>query len=227
MRLVSATSPYLEHIHTHVLPQELPRILATVIHHLSSPSRKIHSFSTGYPQMEQGRAMNSQNASHHVTRAAGFTQKSRQKSFLKKKRKTNLIIGKLVTYEILTNDKDAASSSSPSSETRFLFASWLSNTGLGMITRSAGTQVHRTLTTYNFVDPKAAIFKACATGDDMLLQQLVDNRDASPFDVTCDGVTPLHASLPTPWLNIFFLSLFRPLRRVSNSFPGCSSFSSP
>ena len=50
------------------------------------------------------------------------------------------------------------------------------------------------LTVHTFVPSNAAIFEACALGDDIKVRQLIDNREASPWDEAKDGMTPLHVS---------------------------------
>jgi hypothetical protein len=60
-------------------------------------------------------------------------------------------------------------------------------------TREFGT-LQATLRPYHFVSCDSPIFRACASGNDDAIRRLIDAGQASPFDTTYSGLTPLHVS---------------------------------
>lgn len=142
----------------------------------------------------------------HALMETNNTQHTESPSLIRAKQewRVDLVIGVLAAFETIIPNKDNSSSTF---EIRFTLARWISNSALGISTYFVGSQMQRTLTVYTFVDHEAAIFKACAAGDDVLVQQLIDTGNASPFDVTNKGLTPLHVSLfrsPATIYNSFY-----------------------
>ena len=77
---------------------------------------------------------------------------------------------------------------------QFHLALWFVNWGITITTaRELGT-LQATLRPCHFVSCDSPIFRACASGDDDAIRRLINSRQASPFDTTYSGLTPLHVS---------------------------------
>jgi hypothetical protein len=75
---------------------------------------------------------------------------------------------------------------------QFHFADWFLRWGINIaIGRELG-QVKVVMRPYHTVPTDSAIFKACALGDDQTVARLIRDGEASPFDITEQGITPLH-----------------------------------
>ena len=71
---------------------------------------------------------------------------------------------------------------------------WFINRGITIATTREFGTLQATLRPYHFVSCDSPIFRACASGNDDAIRRLIDTGQASPFDTTYSGMTPLHVS---------------------------------
>ena len=72
---------------------------------------------------------------------------------------------------------------------------WFLNGACRWVTKQLCGRVERKLKFSPLVAPGAEIFRLCALGDVLGVMKLIDAREASPNDVTYEGVTPLIVSV--------------------------------
>jgi hypothetical protein len=77
---------------------------------------------------------------------------------------------------------------------QFHLALWFINRGITITTAREFGTLQATLKPCHFVSYDSPIFRACASGDDDAIRRLIDSGQASPFDTTYSGLTPLHVS---------------------------------
>jgi hypothetical protein len=103
----------------------------------------------------------------------------------------HLGIGILVVRQMVsTNGVNLSSPESVGVE--FRFAEWFLAWGVNIATRRESGLFNIAIRTYRVIPADSAIFKACAMGDDEVVTRLIQEGQASPFDMTSTGVTPLH-----------------------------------
>jgi hypothetical protein len=73
-------------------------------------------------------------------------------------------------------------------------ALWFINRGITITTTRELGALQATLRPCHFVSCDSQIFRACASGNDDAIRRLIDTGQASPFDTTYSGLTPLHVS---------------------------------
>jgi len=74
-------------------------------------------------------------------------------------------------------------------------ASWFKRRGYSLFASTSYGDWQYNLRPFNMRDADSPIFLACRLGDFDQVRRLLDEGQASPFDVGPEGVTPLHASL--------------------------------
>ena len=99
-------------------------------------------------------------------------------------------IGVLVVRHIQTTSA-VHLSSLEETEVHFRFADWFLTWGIKIaIDREFGS-FNKTIRPHRLVPADSAIFQACALGDDQVVARLIGEGQASPFDTTSKGITPL------------------------------------
>jgi hypothetical protein len=105
----------------------------------------------------------------------------------------NMLFGKLTIATNKASDKNAPSEDEPAvTRYQFTFASIISNRSIAMLVKSLSYgRVRRVLSSARLVPDTSLIFKLCEIGDTLGVQQLIADGEASPFDTTRTGQTPL------------------------------------
>jgi hypothetical protein len=75
---------------------------------------------------------------------------------------------------------------------QFRFADWFLRWAISIAICPEIENLKITIRTYHLVPSSSAIFQACALGDDQTVARLIREGRASAFDMTSNGVTPLH-----------------------------------
>jgi hypothetical protein len=108
-------------------------------------------------------------------------------------RKTTYHLGIGILIMRQTVSTDGVNLSSPEDvRVEFRFAEWFLAWGVNIATRRESGLFNIAIRTYRVIPADSAIFKACAIGDDEVVTRLIQEGQASPFDMTSEGITPLH-----------------------------------
>ena len=75
---------------------------------------------------------------------------------------------------------------------QFRFADWFLRWGISITTCREMGSLKITIRPIPIVPANSAIFQACALGDDQTVARLIREGKASVFNMTSQGVTPLH-----------------------------------
>ena len=103
----------------------------------------------------------------------------------------HLLIGILIVRH-LTSADEVNLSSPEDVKLDFRFAEWFLAWGVNIAARRESGLFNVAIRTYRIVPADSAIFKSCAMGDDEAVIRLIQEGEASPFDMTSNGLTPLH-----------------------------------